>query len=314
MRPRIAAADPLKPSGSQFVFPALDARSGADPTWADTLDTLRVPRESDQKLWEWRREAPLRPIVFADPGTMTDKVVHLHLEHRVVQRLLGRFTAQGFVLHDLSRACLAQSDDAVPRVVLIGRLCLYGPGAARLHEELIEVAARWVDPKLNKDRPLKPYAREAKVRAVAVLEKALRPADGQSLLDPVQKMLRVAAPRDVAELLVHLEQRGREIAEEAAAKLQKRGDDEAKAMRGILEGQRKLIAETVAKHADPQRTFEFNVEETRQLESNRRHWQKRLADIEKELHGEPERIRELYRVKATRMEPVGLVYLWPVTG
>ena len=28
----------------------------------------------------------------------------------------------------------------------------------------------------------------------------------------------------------------------------------------------------------------------------------------------PDRIRELYDVKATRIEPVGLVYLWPVTG
>jgi hypothetical protein len=55
---------------------------------------------------------------------MDQDVVHLHLEHRVVQRLLGRFTAQGFVLHDLSRACLAQSKDAIPRVILIGRLCL----------------------------------------------------------------------------------------------------------------------------------------------------------------------------------------------
>ena len=29
---------------------------------------------------------------------------------------------------------------------------------------------------------------------------------------------------------------------------------------------------------------------------------------------EPERIREIYQVKAKRIEPVGLVYLWPVTG
>ena len=55
-------------------------------------------------------------------------------------------------------------------------------------------------------------------------------------------------------------------------------------------------------------------EEARQLEANRRHWQPRLAAIETELTTEPERIRELYRVKAQRVEPVGLVYLWPVTG
>ena len=91
---------------------------------------------------------------------MDDQVVHLHLEQRVVQRLLGRFVAQGFVHHDLSRACLAQTSDAIPRVILLGRLCLYGAGAARLHEELIPVTARWTDPKIRKGQ-LTPYAREA---------------------------------------------------------------------------------------------------------------------------------------------------------
>ncbi len=33
-----------------------------------------------------------------------------------------------------------------------------------------------------------------------------------------------------------------------------------------------------------------------------------------ELATEPERIRSIYEVKAQRIEPVGLVYLWPVTG
>ncbi|GAG23804.1 unnamed protein product, partial [marine sediment metagenome] len=127
-----------QPDGPErYRFPALDQREGADPTWADTLDTLRTLRQKDQKPWEWRRESPIRPVVFEDPGTMDEDVVHLHLEHRVVQRLLGRFTAQGFVHHDLSRACLAQTTDTIPRVILLGRLALYGPGAARLHEELV---------------------------------------------------------------------------------------------------------------------------------------------------------------------------------
>ena len=92
------------------------------------MDTLRVPRPRDQKFWEWRRNSPIRPVVFEDPGVVTEEVVQFHLEHRVVQRLLGRFTAQGFVHHDLSRACMAQTSDAVARVILIGRLALYGPG------------------------------------------------------------------------------------------------------------------------------------------------------------------------------------------
>jgi hypothetical protein len=52
----------------------------------------------------------------------------------------------------------------------------------------------------------------------------------------------------------------------------------------------------------------------RQLESNKRHWEKRLAAIDRELKTEPERIKAVYEVKAQRIEPVGLIYLWPVTG
>ena len=110
-------------------------------------------------------------MVFDDPGTMTDEVVHLHLEHRVVQRLLGRFLAQGFVHNDLSRACLAQTADPIPRVILLGRLCLYGAGAARLHEELIPVTARWIDLR-NRKAPLTPYARDAEVNTMSLLEQA----------------------------------------------------------------------------------------------------------------------------------------------
>lgn len=39
-----------------------------------------------------------------------------------------------------------------------------------------------------------------------------------------------------------------------------------------------------------------------------------LALLAKELEAEPARIQQSYEVKATRFEPVGLVYLWPVTG
>jgi hypothetical protein len=37
------------------------------------------------------------------------------------------------------------SDDPVARVLLLGRLSLYGERASRLHDEVLAVAARWVD-------------------------------------------------------------------------------------------------------------------------------------------------------------------------
>jgi hypothetical protein len=93
----------------------------------------------------------------------------------------------------------------------------------------------------------------------------------------------------------------------------KRGEDEAKAMRAILEDQRKRIAAAIEKHQNMQPGL-FDQEEMRQVEADQRHWLRRLADIDQELRTEPDRIRSVYVVQAQRVEPVGLVYLWPVTG
>jgi hypothetical protein len=310
----LIGAGPLKEDASKaglFAFPALDQRKGGDPSWAGTLDALRTPRQPEQAFWDWRRDSSIRPVVFEDPGTMTDEVVHLHLEHRVVQRLLGRFTAQGFVHNDLSRACLAQTADPIPRVILLGRLCLYGAGAARLHEELIPVTARWTDPARRKG-PLTPYARDAEANTLQLLEQSLL-KPGQPANEVVLRQLQAAGSRDVAELLPHLELRGRELAEGATLMLQERGEREGQAMRAILEQQRKRIGAAVEEQRDRAPGL-FDQEEMRQLEADRRHWGRRLADIEQELRTEPERIQGVYAVKAQRVEPVGLVYLWPVTG
>ena len=302
----------------RFTFPALDQRAGADPTWAGTMDTLRTPRKRDQKLWEWRKSSPIRPIVFEDPGTVDDEVVHMHLEQRVVQRLLGRFMAQGFVHHDLSRACLAQATDSIPRVVLLGRLCLYGNGAARLHEELVPVTARWSDPTIRKG-DLEPYARDAESKTMGLLDAALIKGQGAKLTDRVRAQLQAAAPEDIRQLLVHLESRGQEYAEDAEKKLAQRGVAEAKAMREILETQQKHIS-TEFKRMDKMDPRQLRLgfgeieDELAQLDANKRYWVKRLDEIRDELKSEPARIEELYTVKARRVEPVGLVYLWPATG
>jgi hypothetical protein len=50
------------------------------------------------------------------------------------------------------------------------------------------------------------------------------------------------------------------------------------------------------------------------LEADRRHWERRIEALEHEIETEPARIEQTYQVKAHRMEPVGLVYLWPVTS
>ena len=55
-------------------------------------------------------------------------------------------------------------------------------------------------------------------------------------------------------------------------------------------------------------------EDERQLESNIAAWRRRLELFDRDLAEEPQRIRRFYEVQARRVEPVGLVYLWPETN
>ena len=269
----LLGADPLRPGADRngnpvWTFPPLDRRAAADPTWTATLDTLRAPRKADQKLADWRRDAPIRPVVFQDPGVLGADAVHLHLGQRVAQRLLARFRAQGFVHHDLSRACLAQAADAVPRVVLLGRLSLYGRGAERLHEEIVPVAARWTEPS-RRTGPLKAYAREAEVRTLDLLDRSLaRPGAPPGT---VRRRLLAAAPGDIAELLPQLEPRAAELAAAAADKLRRRGEQEAGSLRETLERQRTRVRDELRRHDEGSRqaALAFSPEEQRQARSRR---------------------------------------------
>jgi superfamily II DNA/RNA helicase len=312
---REAASSPGEPA--RYIFPNLQARHGGDPRWAATLDTLRPPPEHDQSLYEWRREAPLRPVVFTPPPGFDGDTVQLHLSHRVVQRLLGRFLAQGFVYHDLSRACLAQSDDAIPRVVLLGRLAVYGAGAARLHEELITVTARWSDPAERKG-PLTPYGRDAEARTMNILQESLKPvARPRTLPATTTQLLQTSMAQDIRELLPHLEQRGQSAREEAEKLLTERGKAESDSLKKILEDQRRrVLMKYNAAEADqlylPIPGDTIDADERRQRAADRRHWERWLANVDGDIAREPKRIADFYETKSFRLEPVGLAYLWPV--
>jgi hypothetical protein len=297
-------------------FPPLDRRAQNDGSWATTLDTLRSPRKQNQKLADWRREAPIRPVVFEDAGVLTEDTVHLHLEQRVAQRLLARFRSQGFVLHDLSRACLAQTADSTPRVILLGRLSLYGRGAERLHEELVPLATRWIEPSLRRG-PLQAYAREAETKTLDLLERSLSQSGRRVPDEVIQRKLLASAANDIQDLLPQLQPRAEELAAVAIDRLSKRGEREEKDLREILERQRQRVREELAKYEGKefeQLTLGFDAEDKRQLETNIRAWRTRLEQFERDLAQEPQRIREFYEVRTKRVEPIGIVYLWPETN
>jgi len=315
----LAGTDPIAPAlpgvpdhPATFAVPA--AALAADPSWQPTLDLLRTPQPSGMSVAEWRATAQVRPVTFDDPGTLGQDAVQLHLEHRLVRRLLARFTTQGLVHLDLSRACLAATRLGEPRVVLLGRLSLYGPGAARLHEEIVPVAARWVDPDLR-TAPLRPYGEAGEARTLDMLEESL--AGPQRPVAPeTRARLRAALARDIGELRPHLDEAAAAARARAEAMLAQRGGREAEAMRKLLADQRTRIAGLIRK-AEPadQLTLLFPDErERQQMKDDRRAWEHRLEALAREEASEPARVLAGYATVASRVEPVGIAYLWPATA
>ena len=298
---------------------ALDPQHPAfarDAAWQDTFDDLRTRRRGRREgANEWRRRAPPRRVAFEPPiqadGADADDVVQIHLEHRLVRRLLGQFLSQGFQ-SGLKRAAVILSSGAQPRVILLGRIALYGPGAARLHEEIIPVTALWSEAGRGA-KPLKPFGERGEETTLQQLEAALvksRPPAASIVSRAIS-----FAEQDVQDLLQTLEERSRLAVEKAEKDLTELGDKEAASLKDLLERQRQRIEKAEAGFDDRQRElFGAEVAEQRQLRADRAHWLRRLDRLDREIEQEPARVRDGYRVVATRLEPVGLVYLWPETG
>jgi SNF2 family DNA or RNA helicase len=283
-------------------------------SWTQTLDILRPPRARDEEFWSWRGKSP-QPVVFKPPEKINAGVVHLHLQHPLVQRVLSRFRAQGFSAHDLNRVTIVPNPkDALVRVIAFGRLSLFGPGAVRLHDEVISVAAQWLESKGPKH--LKPFADEADRKAIDMLEELLNRSPDLKASKTIQNRLKDSAPNDFSTLWPHIEDEAEAKAHELAQKLSGRANEESSALREILETQSKAIEEIIQGQLQQELPFgDTKIEQLqkRQYEDDRKHMQQRLLAIEKEIETEPASIHALYQVVLKKLEPVGLVYLWPET-
>jgi hypothetical protein len=175
----------------------------------------------------------------------------------------------------------------------------------------VPITARWMLPE-NRKQALSPYASEAESKTLQMLEEALI-IEGKELNPADVEKYKATAPKDVEDLLQYLEERGNEYARKAEEKLAKRAEAESKAMREILESQQQHIKNSIAKYDKDvvQLKIQFLENEFKQMETNRKYWDKRLEYLEQELLTEPDRVRQVYEVKARRIEPVGLVYLCP---
>ncbi len=199
-------------------------------------------------------------------------------------------------------------------MVLLGRLSLFGQGAARLDEEVIAVTARW-HPLFN-TRKLRAYAagRDAEAATLEQLEQAFGEQTGRQVPLATREQLQAAAPHDVGQLLQPLQERATEAGLTAAELLRARGQREAQAMTELLAAQRQRIQAEQLRRQSAQLEFEFSGDESRQVRADMLAWTRRLAAIEGALEREPRRIEDGFAVRLTRVEPLGLVYLWPQGG
>ncbi|WP_322963946.1 DISARM system SNF2-like helicase DrmD [Sphingomonas fuzhouensis] len=299
--------------GDTPVFALDQDRLATDPSWQPLLDELRArPIRPGERPGEWRAsaDADVRRISFA-PAILPDgrdagDVVQLHLEHRLVRRLLGRFLSAGF-RQGLERACVIRTAATLsPRVILLGRLALFGEQAARLHEEVLSVAADWRD-----TGGLRALAegREAEARVLEELIEALRHASDAE--PAIAAQATAHALRDVTDLRPVLEARAAARVEKVAAELTRRAEAEARGLETLL---RQRIARILRERGedDGQLALLLDPQEARQRAADRRSWDRAATRLDDELVREPERLRAAARIHATRLEPIGLVYLWPV--
>jgi hypothetical protein len=283
-------------------------------SWAGTLDALRPARGRDEAFWEWRRRPPL-PVTFEPLEGWGSEAVHLHLSHPLVQRVMSRFLAQGYSMSDLSRVTVVKNKhDALVRVIAFGRLSLFGGGATRLHDQLISVAARWVE---GKKDPLRPFAEDGDRKAVEMLERILAESPTlQGMPRAALERVEAAAPDLFAQLWKPIREEADARAVEAIAKLKARGRSESDQLKLVLSEQRAAIQRRLHEQKTEQLKLDFaesEREQRQQFERDRKHMEKRLLELETESESEPQQVESLYKVELHRLQPVGLVVLWPAT-
>ena len=192
----------------------------------------------------------------------------------------------------------------------------FGVNPWRTHSRfLVSHHARWIDPS-QRNGPLRAYGADGEQRTLAVLDQALTLAGQQMPGQVRQQRLLSTAAADVASLQPLLVPRAEQAAAVASAQLRLRGEQEATELRTTIEQQAKRVREQLDHSTTEyvQLTFGFTSEEKRQFDLDQRAWEQRLALFERELSSEPDRVRAFYEVRVTRVEPVGLIYLWPASN
>jgi hypothetical protein len=287
----------LKPADNpkEFHLPPLDS------SWNNLINAMREPQPDGS-------QGPLRPVCFDANDRMDAPSVQLHLAHPLVRRILQRFIAPGWSSHDLNRITVLPAKDRLRRVICFARLVLFGPGASRLHEEVIQAAGQ-----IFLDGSLKTFAEAGTERSLQDLADEL--ASGATPYpDPaIHSRCRMRANQDYLALRSELDRLRQQAEATARTALKDRALFEAEAMVGILNRQETGILK--AKEQARQQLLQFTraaQAEREQFERDVKFMDLRLEAIAQERKTEPEQIKAAYQVQLVRFEPMGILYLWPV--
>ena len=227
--------------------------------------------------------------------------------------MLQRFRSQGFAANDLSRVTILKNPyDSVVRVIAFGRLSLFGKGATRLHDELVPITAPWFESKTEGHLVSGHTAED---------EEALRRLDEllheKQALDDIPESIRVrlqkGAAEDFAALWPAIEEEADARTKDAEVALAACAAEEADALEKILLNQQRAIQKRIQQTVLPFAATKEEQQQLRQFQEDAKHMEARYQQIQQEIETEPYELLELFEVELRRLEPVGLVYLWPET-
>ncbi len=158
-------------------------------------------------------------------------------------------------------------------------------------------------------------------RSLAVLSRT----DVPPVSDHIVTMLMKNAKADEDVLWNKVRDRSRIRSIGAEERLRARAKAEANEMGRILLAQKAAIEKEMGRRTKAERDAKEmkqvvmpwlpeEKDQKEQYDADTKYIERRLADLEKELATEPDRIRSIYEVQHYRLERVGLVYLWPTTS
>jgi hypothetical protein len=152
---------------------------------------------------------------------------------------------------------------------------LFGPGAARLHDKLVSVAARWIE---GKENELKPFAEEADRKALDLLEQVLMESPSlEGVSNTVQSKLLSMAPKVFSNLWHHIREEADALAHDAERNLLHRGAEESEALTNILRAQRAaIVAEVERRVGASQLVLQFDKREADQFRKEKEHMDDRV--------------------------------------